>query len=599
MITDVNSYAEPGNVRIRHLSLDLKINFSAKVLAGTATLELAWQNPTAQALILDTRELVIARVEAARGDTWQAVPFELAAAEPIFGTKLTVSLPQRASKVRITYATSPSASGLQWMPPELTLGKRAPLMFSQSQAIHARSWVPLQDTPAVRFTYDAKLTTPGDVMALMSASNDPKAARDGRYRFEMPQPIPSYLLAIAVGDLVFRPISERSGVWAEPAMAERAANEFADTEKMIVTAERLYGPYRWGRYDILVLPPSFPFGGMENPRLTFATPTVVVGDRSLVSLIAHELAHSWSGNLVTNATWSDIWLNEGFTTYVEGRIIEALYGRDFADMETVIGQQGLRDELANDVAPADQLLALPPLRGRDPDDASSGVAYHKGQWFLTFLEQRFGRDTFDRFLRRWFDTYAFSSVTTQTFERFLQSELVAKAPGKVTSVELHAWLHEPGLPPSAQPAKSRTFDEIDRVTAEWLEGARDIAQLGAQSWGTQQWVRFFLRLPPTLPAGQVAELDAAFDLSGTGNGEIAERWYPLTIRSGYAEARPAIRAFLRSVGRRKVIRPTYEALIKTPEGLAFAREVFEEAQAGYHPITVAMVRGLLGAPAAR
>jgi leukotriene-A4 hydrolase len=593
-----SSYAEPQHVVIKHLSLQLRADFTARTLSGSATLELTWRDAEARDLVLDTRDLTIVKVEAQDGGVWKDAPFELAKNDPIFGAKLTIhlqALAAQATRVRLTYATSPQASGLQWMPPGLTLGKKLPLMFSQSQAIHARSWVPLQDTPGVRFTYDAQITTPPEVMALMSATNDPNAQRTGSYRFDMPQPIPSYLLAIAVGDLVFRPVSERAGVWSEPGMVERAAREFEDTEKMIVTAEKLYGPYRWGRYDVLVLPPSFPFGGMENPRLTFATPTIVVGDKSLVSLIAHELAHSWSGNLVTNATWSDIWLNEGFTTYVESRIVEELYGRDFADMEKVIGQVALRASIQEEIAPADQLLALPALTGRDPGEASSDIAYVKGQWFLFFLEERFGRPTFDAFLRRWFDAHAFATATSAQFEHFLTMELLAKVPGKVTEQDVHQWMHEPGIPTSATEAKSSRFDAVDAAAAEWLAGKRKAVELPVTGWGWQQWVRFLLQLPRALPAARVAELDAAHHLTGVANPEISERWYPLTVRSGYTAPRTAIRPYLISIGRRKLITPTYTALGETADGLAFAQAVFAEARAGYHPITVASIEELLAA----
>lgn len=595
---DVHSYAEPDKVVVTHLALDLRVDFAARTLSGTATLDLEWRDTSARELVLDTRALRIDSVEGfdgGGGGDWLAAPFDLAAVDPIFGSKLTIRLPRAVAKVRIAYSTSPEASGLQWLPPELTVGKKSPLMFSQSQAIHARSWVPLQDTPAVRFSYAAQVTTSGDVVALMSANNDPEVVRDGSYRFDMPQPIPSYLLAIAVGDLVFRPVSKRAGVWAEPAVVDRAAREFEDTEKMIVTAESLYGPYRWGRYDILVLPPSFPFGGMENPRLTFATPTVIVGDKSLVSLIAHELAHSWSGNLVTNSTWSDIWLNEGFTTYVENRIVEQLYGRELAEMETVIGQHGLRDELANEVDPADQLLALPPLVGRDPDDALTGVPYVKGQWFLFFLEQRFGRDVFDPFLRQWFDAHAFASVDTAEFERFLMAELISKVPGRVSTEELRVWLHEPGLPRFAVAATSQRFTAIDAAASDWSAGRRAATALGGSAWRTQEWVRFLLQLPPTLAVAKLGELDAAAKLTATANPEIAERWYPLTIRSGYTAAQPAIKDFLIAIGRRKLIKPIYDALAKTPDGLRFARDVFAVARSGYHPITVATIESMLAA----
>lgn len=296
---DEHSYAQPDKVVIDDLALDLRLDFDTKTIAGTATYTLQWKDPAATQLVLDTRDLAIEQAEGEVDGQWQPLQFALAEKDATLGSKLSIETPQRPVKVRVTYRTSPGASGLQWLDPAMTEGKQLPFMFSQSQQIHARSWVPLQDTPQVRYTYSAHVTTRPDVMVLMSADNAPDAARDGDYTFRMPQRIPSYLMAIAAGDLVFKPISARSGVWAEPAMVDKATAEFADTEKMIATTEALYGPYRWERYDLLVLPPSFPYGGMENPRLSFITPTVIVGDKSLVSLIAHELAHSWSGNLVT------------------------------------------------------------------------------------------------------------------------------------------------------------------------------------------------------------------------------------------------------------------------------------------------------------
>ena len=310
-IVDEHSYAQPDKVRITDIALDLAVNFDAKTLSGSATYTLNWVDKAATQLVLDTRDLTISKAEGLAADgTWSELKFALSDKDKVLGSALTIETPTRPAKVRVSYVTSPEASGLQWLAPSMTEGGKQPFMFSQSQQIHARSWVPLQDTPQVRFTYSAHVTAPKDAMVLMSADNDPNAVRDGDYSFKMPQKIPSYLLAIAAGDLVFKPISARSGVWAEPTMVNKAEHEFEDTEKMITTAEGLYGPYRWGRYDLLVLPPTFPYGGMENPRLTFATPTVIVGDKSLVSLVAHELAHSWSGNLVTFATDKDSWLTK-------------------------------------------------------------------------------------------------------------------------------------------------------------------------------------------------------------------------------------------------------------------------------------------------
>src|SRR5690606_25446801 len=319
----------------------------------------------------------------------------------IFGSALRIDTKTAVPGVRIRYHTSPQASGLQWMTSAQTASGKQPFMFSQSQAIHARSWVPLQDTPSVRFTYTAHVTAPKALRVLMSADNAIDHAPDGDYRFTMKQPIPSYLLAISVGELDVRSTGPRTAVFAEPSVVARAASEFEDTEAMIEAAEKLYGPYRWERYDILVLPASFPFGGMENPRLTFATPTIIAGDKSLVGLIAHELAHSWSGNLVTNANAQHMWLNEGFTTYVENRIVESVYEKEVATMQLVVDDQELQTEL-EDLSEREQLLVTD-LHGLDPDEALSGVPYDKGRWFLRFLESRYGRSTFDGFLRAYFD----------------------------------------------------------------------------------------------------------------------------------------------------------------------------------------------------
>jgi len=589
---DESSYAQPDLVRIADIGLVLALDFDRKQIAGTATYTLDWVDPDADQLVLDTRELTIHKVEGEADGAWAPLQFALADADPVLGSKLTIEAPQRNQRIRVTYDTAPTASGLQWLEPAMTEGKQLPFMFSQSQAIHARSWVPLQDTPSVRFTYDAHVTSRPDVMVLMSADNDPAAARDGDYSFKMPQPIPSYLLAIAAGDLVFKPISERSGVWAEPAMVDRAVKEFEDTEQMIATTEQLYGPYRWGRYDMLVLPPSFPFGGMENPRLSFITPTVITGDKSLVSLIAHELAHSWSGNLVTNASWKDIWLNEGFTTYVQGRITEALYGIELADMERQIDQTGLAKDLEG-MSPADQALALPPLTERDPDDALSEVAYTKGAWFLQFLEERFGREVFDPFLRAWFDDHAFQSADTDQFVEYLKQNLLPKNPNAVLPGELEAWLNQPGIPAVATAARSRTFANVDTARIAWRGSAMLPSAQVTDEWGTQAWVHFLEGMGDTLKPEQLAQLDAAYKFTGTPNGEIAMRWYPLALRSGYLEARPAAGEFIQRVGRRKLVMPIYAELAKTPDGLAFAHEVFERARPGYHPITTASVEALL------
>lgn len=580
---DPHSYANSDAVRVEHAHLDLKVSFEQRQLSGFVELSLKRLDPTADQLVLDTRDLGIESVLAISNDQFHATAFKLAPRDPVFGSALTIELPAAADRVRIHYHTAPEASGLQWLEPALTAGKRLPFMFSQSQAIHARSWVPIQDSPAVRFTYSARINTPKGLLARMSADNNPRDGADGDYRFTMRQPIPSYLLAIAVGELKFAPLGERSGVYAEPSVLDAAAWEFADTERMIEIAESLYGPYRWGRYDLLVLPPSFPYGGMENPRLTFLTPTVIAGDRSLVSLIAHELAHSWSGNLVTNSDWNHFWLNEGFTTYVENRIVEAAFGVERADMERQLAERDLDEELAT-VPAADQGLRGH-LSGRTPDDGPTEVAYTKGMTFLRFLEQRYGREVFDPFLRQWFDSHAFGSVDTDDFLAFLKNELIDRNPGKVSGDEIFQFIEGPGYPAIAPRTHAARFDAIDRSLKAWLAGEVQLAALDSKAWSTQEWIRLIEGLPSSVDLKQMASLDAQFKLSGAGNSEVAFAWYVQAIAHDYPPAFAPMADFLKRIGRRKFVVPLYTALMNKPAYRAFARESYAKARPGYHPIT--------------
>ncbi|KRA46372.1 M1 family metallopeptidase [Pseudoxanthomonas sp. Root630] len=589
---DEHSYAEPLKVAIADLALDIAVDFDTRTIGGTATYTLDWKDKAATQLVLDTRDLTIEKVEGEADNAWAPLQYALAAKDPVLGSKLTIETPARNAKVKVTYKSSPEASGLQWLTPEMTEGKQLPFMFSQSQQIHARSWVPLQDTPQVRYTYSAHVTSRPDVMVLMSADNDPAAARDGDYTFTMPQKIPSYLMAIAAGDLVFKPISARSGVWAEPSMVDKATKEFEDTEKMIATTEQLYGPYRWDRYDMLVLPPSFPYGGMENPRLSFITPTVIVGDKTLVSLIAHELAHSWSGNLVTFSSAKHGWLNEGFTSYVENRIVESLYGKEQSSMEYAIARNGLKKEIVT-MPEATQALAVKPGTTLDADDALSAVSYDKGAWFLQMLEERFGREEFDAFLRGYFDHFAFQSITTEQFLAYAKKNLFDKHPNLVSDAEIQEWIYAPGIPAGAPQVQSRGFSNTDTARIAWQGSGQLPNPQVTNTWITQQWVHFIEGMGDKLTVEQVKQLDDAYHFTGTANGEIAMRWYPLTIRSGYVDARPEIAKFIERVGRRKLIMPIYEELVKTPDGLVFAQETFARAKPGYHPITTGSVEAVL------
>jgi aminopeptidase N len=599
---DYHTYANVDQFRVTHLDLDLRVDMRFQSIAGRAALELKRLDPQATQLVLDTKDLMILDVTQKATDVlgataknqtiWVSRPFHLEKPDPILGSALVIELPpskKGTEAIRIDYETLPAAAALQWLTPKQTARHKA-FLYTNSEPIGARTWIPLQDTPQVRATYKAKVHTDWDVRAVMSAENDPKAKRNGDYTFVMPEAVPSYLIALAVGDLEFRETGPRTGVYAEKSMIKEAAKEFADTEAMIQANEKMFGPYRWSRYDVLVMPPSFPEGGMENPRLSFITPTVVVGDKSLVSVIAHELAHSWAGNLVGNATWRDLWLNEGFTDYMEGRIMSAVYGEQRSSMEAVLGLKSLRSDLAK-LKPADQILAID-LRDRDPDDVFSEVPYEKGRLFLNYLDAKFGRERFDTFLRGYFEHFAFKSITTEQFLAYLQENLLDRFPGIVNRSQVNAWVSSPGLPADAVLPVTTMFEPVDEARAAWLAGKLAPKKLG-MDWIAQQWLYFLNNMPATLPASQLADLDKAFGFSKSPNAEIAHSWFKLVIANDYQPGFPFLEEYLKTVGRRKLIAPLYEALMKTPSGAVVAKRVYAKARPGYHPETVKAIEAIV------
>jgi leukotriene A-4 hydrolase/aminopeptidase len=580
---DHHSFANTDDYKVEHIALDWTVDFEKSQLRGSATLSIEQLNSEAETLTLDTRALTIDKVSAGNGEQLAETAFKLDSADQHLGSALHITVPAGSDTVRIDYATSPEASGLQWLTPAQTAGKKDPFLFSQAQAIHARSFIPLQDTPKARVTYSATVRTPKHLLAVMSANNEADTPRDGEYHFEMPQAIPPYLIAIAVGDLEFKAMGERTGVYAESYILDAAAAEFADTEQMLIRTEQDYGPYRWDRYDLLILPPSFPFGGMENPRLSFITPTVIAGDKSLVALIAHELAHSWSGNLVTNATWRDLWLNEGFTTYLTNRIMQNTYGDRRYKMEMALGYEDLINDMG-DFDDRDEILAID-LSGRDPDAVFSNIPYEKGSLMLYEIENTVGRENFDEFLRTYFDKFAFQSITTQDFLEYLQESLLKNHADKLDAERLRQWIFEPGLPADAPKPLSPAFAAIDDTRAQWLEGKTAAADIDTSAWNAHEW-RFFLDgMPEKLSAEQLAELDKAFGLTASRNNETAFSWLMIVVRNQYQPGYERLENFLTSIGRNKFLRPLYRAMMENGEQ-AMAKRIFEKARSGYHPLSV-------------
>jgi leukotriene-A4 hydrolase len=589
--TDPHSFSQPSVSRVNHLSWIANVSFKLKVISAVATWSIT-SSPEADEIIFDTKDLNISKVTL---DNSQPTDFKLAPRDSILGSALIVKIKKGTKKVNIHYQTSPGAEALQWLSAQQTAGKQHPFLFTQSQAILARSWVPCQDSPSVRFTYDADVEVPKDLLALMSASNpQQKDTVNGEYKYSMKQPISSYLLALSVGDLEFKPLSNRSGVYAEPSIIEKAAFEFSDLEKMIAGAEQLYGPYQWERYDVLVLPPSFPFGGMENPRVTFATPTILAGDRSLTSLIAHELAHSWSGNLVTNSTWNDFWLNEGFTVYFETRIMEKLYGRDYAEMLASLNLHELQDEIKSlneNGLSADTKLKLD-LAGRSPDEGVTDIAYNKGYFFLRAIEEKYGREKFDAFLNDYFHENAFTSMDTDAFIKYIKNYYQTKFAIALDDAFFNAWIFTEGLPSDCPKPNAIRFSKVDEVIASWQNG-KNFEKGVAKNWSTQEWLHLLKNLPDTLSQQQMQALDNFGNFTASGNAEIISAWGVIAIRNKYEKMYPVIETFLINTGRRKFLSPLYNEMIETEEGRKRAKAIYEKARPNYHFVATSTFDKLL------
>lgn len=609
-VFDNHSYANIRQIRTKHLHLDLDVNFENKTIYGVARHEM--ENFGSDTAIFDIKGLDIQKITLGKG-TEKETDFMIGQwdKDSILGQPLLVKITPDTKYINIYYETTDKTEAIDWLSPELTAGKKHPYMYTQGQAILTRSWIPLQDSPANRLTYSASVKVPSELMAVMSAENPKEKNEDGIYHFEMKQAIPCYLIALAVGNLTYRKLGPTCGVYSEPQLIYSCVHEFVDLPKMIRAAEKLYGKYQWEQYDLIVLPYSFPFGGMENPRLTFVNPTVIAGDRSLVSIIAHELAHSWSGNLVTNGSWDDFWLNEGFTVYFENRIMEALYGKEIADMLALIEFQELQDEL-EDISqgehPEDTKLKLK-LAGRNPDDGMTDVAYVKGAFFLKTLEYKVGRDKFDVLLKSYFKKYAFKTISTEKFVDYLNKNLLD--PNKVT-FNTNEWVYEQGIPENCLKIVSPRFEQVqllaDRFAAgedifkkqiKWIKvkgrkkKKKQIIQLTRDKYIAQEWQTFIRRLPKKIEPEYMKILDQNLNFKNWGNCEIMAEWYVLGINSGYEDIRPNIEKFLMKVGRRKYLVPIYSTLAKDPENLKWAKMVFEKAKVNYHYVSKSTVQEIL------
>lgn len=586
-----HTHSNTEEIHTVHLHLELTADFEAQKFTGVARHTM--ENSGVTTAIFDIDGVNIKKVTLGTGENEVETDFKIGEHIENVGASLHVTVAENTTDVNIYYETTPASHALDWLPPALTASGSHPFLYTQGQPILTRTWIPIQDTPANRITYSADVQVPAGLLAIMSASNPKEVAPDGRYSFEMNQPIPSYLIALAIGEMEYHAFSENSGIYAEPAVIKAAAYEFADIPKMMDAAESIYGEYLWDEFDVVVLPYSFPFGGMENPRLTFATPTLIAGDRSLVSVVAHELAHSWSGNLVTNASWNDIWLNEGFTVYFENRIMEKLYGQEIADMLFLVELQELEETIEKmiDEGMAEDTQLKLALECRNPDDGLTDVAYVKGAWFLKTLEQEVGREAFDEFISNYFASHKFQSLTSEEFLMYLEENLLAKLN---ISFNHEEWVYGTGIPENAIQIRSPRFEAVQELATEISNGVSVPADLKITDYITQEWMAFIRKFNRELSHEKIETIDEQIGFAQSGNAEIMTEWFLLNIASGYDGNFDALEEFLIKVGRRKFLKPLYSALALNEEHKKWALEVYAKARPGYHAVSFQTIDEILG-----
>ncbi|XP_068145355.1 leukotriene A-4 hydrolase isoform X2 [Drosophila tropicalis] len=575
---DPSSYSQPELITTEHSSFNWKVDFEGTKLQGSVQHRFNVLANNLEKILLDVRDINVKSATLLAGGSEVPINYFISDAVEDMGQKLTLELPAGTAKgslnVRIDYETSSSASALQWLNPAQTLGKEHPYMFSQCQAIHARSVLPCQDTPSVKFTYEAEVEHPKELTALMSALIEKKT--EGKTNFKQEVPIPAYLVAIAIGKLVSRPLGPNSNVWAEEAIVDACAEEFSETSTMLKTASDLCGPYVWKQYDLLVMPPSFPFGGMENPCLTFVTPTLLAGDKSLADVVAHEIAHSWTGNLVTNKNFEHFWLNEGFTVFVESKIVGRMQGAKELDFKMLSNLTDLQECLRTQLSSTPELSKLVvDLTNCGPDDAFSSVPYFKGSTFLRYLEDLFGGPSFfEPFLRDYLKKYAYKSIETNDFKQALYEYFKdGDKKDKLTEVDWQLWLTSEGMPPIIPKFDESLVNVTKNLAKLW--SSKSVAELSdnadiKQKISIHQLIDFLGKLIETadfvdLNEAKIELLEKTYNLQNSKNAEVRFRLNRLIIRARLINRLDEIIEFANSNFRMKFCRPIYRDLAAWPE----------------------------------
>ncbi|KAK3906440.1 peptidase family M1-domain-containing protein [Staphylotrichum tortipilum] len=603
-VRDPNTQSNYDAWRTRHTMADFAVDFAAKCLRGSVVIELESQTDRASTeIILDSSFVDVADI------TLNAAPskWEVKDRTGPSGSPVHIAVPDGAGKgevvkLGIQLATTDKCTALQWLSPAQTSNKKAPFMFSQCQAIHARSIFPCQDTPDVKSTYDFVIRSPHVVVASgVPLPEATEAAGDDKiYKFRQNVPIPSYLFALASGDIASAPIGRCSSVCTGPNELKASQWELEDDmDKFLDAAEKIVFPYRWGEYNVLVLPPSFPYGGMENPIFTFATPTIISGDRQNIDVIAHELAHSWSGNLVTNGSWEHFWLNEGWTVYLERRILASIHNNNaYFDFSAIIGWKHLEMSVEEFGADHEYTKLCINHKGIDPDDAFSSVPYEKGFHFIYSLDRLVGRENFDKFIPHYFAKWANKSLDSyefkQTFLDFFSTPEYASLQGKLAEIDWEGRFYTPGLPPKPE-FDTSLVDVCFQLAGKWKQKDFSPSSSDTSSWTGNQ-VLVFLNLVQNfeepLTVEQSQSMGKVYGLADSKNVELKAAYYQIAMRAKDTSAYPGIVELLGEVGRMKFVRTLFRSLTKVDRDLAV--KTFEKNRDFYHPICRALVEKDLG-----
>ena len=542
------------------------MDFHKRALIGDAVLCFIKINPNAKFLILDVKDI---RIQSIKDETTGGhLKFNFGAPNQ-FGEKLVVQIPTTVSKkgeLRISYKTSPKSKALTWLSPPQTAGKKYPYMFSMAPTIHARTIFPCQDTPSVKTTFSAAITAPKNLTVLMSATRArTKIIDDKRVsKFKQQIPVMSYLIAIAVGAIESRRIGPRSQVWSEAELIEKAAFDFSETDEMIKTAEQLCGPYEWKIFDILVLPPSFIYGGMENPCMSFLSPTALSGDKSNADVIAHDIVHSWAGNLVTNVNFEHFWINEGVTTYLERKVIGKLDGEPSRHLHAILKWKDLEAEVES-LGPSNHLTALVTnLTTVHPDNALTEIPFEKGSTFLWYLEDVVGGATvFEPFLKSFFKDFSKQSIDSEQFKSyFIKYFYNVEA---LQTIDWDTWLYKPGMPiykPQFDNSMAKKCWNLAKKWKQWNMKRRKVWKIEFHSFSPLQKQEFLSSLfnGPPLNHLKLNSMEKLYSLNGSPNYEILFRWIRLGIKARWIPiVQPALK-LLSEQGRLKYSKQIFKDL---------------------------------------